>query len=140
MTEYHREQRQQSPYDVIWIGLTMEREALYERINRRVDMMLQEGIVDEVLALKQKGYTLNLVSMQGLGYKEIMLYLEGKWSLEEAVEMIKQSTRRFAKRQLSWFRRIEAIHWWDVTDESARVKKMADIYHYVAGKLEDDRE
>lgn len=140
MTDYHREQQQQSPYDVIWIGLTMERETLYERINQRVDMMLQEGIVDEVLTLKQKGYTLNLVSMQGLGYKEIMMYLEGKWSLEEAVEMIKQNTRRFAKRQLSWFRRIEAIQWWDMTDETERDKKIADIYYDIAGKLVNYRE
>lgn len=140
MTDYHREQQQQSPYDVIWIGLTMERETLYERINQRVDMMLQEGIVDEVLTLKQKGYTLNLVSMQGLGYKEIMMYLEGVWSLEEAVEMIKQNTRRFAKRQLSWFRRIDTIHWWDMTDETEHDKKMTDICHFVAGKFNSCRE
>lgn len=135
MTEFHREQKRESPYDIVWIGLTMERDALYERINQRVDQMVKHGMVEEVRKLKQKGYTLDLVSMQGLGYKEIMMALEGVWSLEEAVYHIKRNTRRFAKRQLSWFRRISEICWWDMTNEAERGKKVKDISQFVAGKL-----
>lgn len=135
MTEYHREQERTSPYDSLWIGLTMERDVLYARINERVDQMIQQGLIEEVNKLRQKGYTLDLVSMQGLGYKEIMMVLEGEWSVEEAVDTIKQRTRRFAKRQFSWFRRIEEIHWWDLTREASRVKKMDEICQFVAGKF-----
>ena len=114
----------------------MERGVLYERINQRVDQMVEQGMVEEVRKLKQKGYTLDLVSMQGLGYKEIMMALEGVWVIEEAVYHIKRNTRRFAKRQLSWFRRISEICWWDMTNEAERGKKVEDISHLlVAGKL-----
>lgn len=135
MTEYHQEQQRQSPYDTLWIGLTMERDVLYERIDKRVDAMIEQGMVEEVKQLKQKGCTLDLVSMQGLGYKEIMMVLEGEWSLEEAVNTIKQNTRRFAKRQLSWFRRIQDIHWWDMTEKTEREHKIREICQFVAGKL-----
>lgn len=85
--------------------LTDDRAHLYERINRRVDQMIEEGLVNEVQALKDKGYTKQLVSMQGLGYKEILDYLDGNCTLEEAIYTIKRDTRHFAKRQLTWFKR-----------------------------------
>ena len=87
----------------------MDRKLLYERINKRVDIMVKNGLVEEVKSLLNMGYSKNLVSMQGIGYKEIVLYLEGNITLEEAVEMIKQETRRFAKRQLTWFRREKEV-------------------------------
>lgn len=85
--------------------LSLERAALYERINQRVDVMMEEGLVDEVRSLLQQGFHKDLVSMQGLGYKELIAYLEKQCSLEEAVYRLKRDTRHFAKRQMTWFRR-----------------------------------
>lgn len=85
--------------------LNDERSILYDRIDRRVDQMIHDGLVDEVSRLKEMGYTRELVSMQGLGYKELFPYLAGECSLEEAIYIIKRDTRHFAKRQLTWFRR-----------------------------------
>ncbi|HCW53142.1 MAG TPA: tRNA (adenosine(37)-N6)-dimethylallyltransferase MiaA [Clostridium sp.] len=94
-----------SDYDVHYYVLTMDREKLYNRINRRVDIMMENGLLDECIKLKNLGYTSDMQSMQGIGYKEILYYLENKISLEEAVNMIKQGSRNYAKRQLTWFRR-----------------------------------
>lgn len=101
------------PYDINYYVLTMDRAKLYERINKRVDIMLQSGLIDEVIKLKEMGYNSNMQSMKGIGYKEILYYLEGKISLDEAVEMIKQGTRNYAKRQLTWFRKDERVTWID---------------------------
>lgn len=107
---HNEEQRENvSPYNFAYFVLTDERERLYKRIEQRIDMMLEEGLVDEVRGLLDKGYTKDLVSMQGLGYKEIAAYLEGEMSLYEAVYVLKRDTRRFAKRQLTWFRREKEV-------------------------------
>ena len=106
ISEHNETQRQrESPYAFAYFVLTDDRAHLYERINRRVDQMIEEGLVNEVQALKDKGYTKQLVSMQGLGYKEILDYLDGNCTLEEAIYTIKRDTRHFAKRQLTWFKR-----------------------------------
>ncbi len=94
-----------SNYDIHFYVLTMNREKLYERINKRVDIMMDKGLLDECIKLKEMGYISSIQSMQGIGYKEILYYLEGKISLENAVDMIKQGSRNYAKRQLTWFRR-----------------------------------
>lgn len=94
-----------SDYDVYYYVLTMDRQRLYERINKRVDIMIDKGLLDECIRLKEMGYTSDIQSMQGIGYKEILYYLEGKISLPEAIDMIKQGSRNYAKRQLTWFRR-----------------------------------
>lgn len=94
-----------SPYNFAYFVITNNRDVLYERINKRVDLMMEKGLVDEVKKLIDMGYDTNLTSMQGLGYKEIVSYLKGEISLEEAVYIIKRDTRHFAKRQLTWFRR-----------------------------------
>lgn len=93
------------PYDVTYYVLNMDRENLYNRINLRVDMMMDKGLLEECIKLKEMGYNSSVQSMQGIGYKEIFYYLENKISLNEAVEMIKQGSRNYAKRQLTWFRR-----------------------------------
>jgi tRNA dimethylallyltransferase len=108
-THNDREKQKNSPYKFKYYCLNMDRKLLYERINKRVDIMVENGLVEEVKSLLNMGYSKNLVSMQGIGYKEIILYLEGNITLEEAVEMIKQETRRFAKRQLTWFRREKEV-------------------------------
>jgi tRNA dimethylallyltransferase len=98
-------------YDVHYYVLTMDRERLYDRINKRVDIMLEMGLINEVRALKEKGYTPEMQSMKGIGYKEILYYLNGELTLEDAVEMIKQGSRNYAKRQLTWFRKNPRIKW-----------------------------
>lgn len=108
-THNEREKQKNSPYNFKYYCLNMDRKLLYEKINKRVDIMVKNGLVEEVKSLLNMGYSKNLVSMQGIGYKEIVLYLEGNITLEEAVEMIKQETRRFAKRQLTWFRREKEV-------------------------------
>ncbi len=109
----HNEEEHQksSPYNFAYFVLTDDRKTLYDRIDRRVDLMIEKGLVEEVRALYDKGYRRNMVSMQGLGYKEILDYLEGKCTLEEAVYVIKRETRHFAKRQLTWFRRERDVIW-----------------------------
>lgn len=99
------ERQRQSPYQFLYVVLNMDREKLYRRIDQRVDQMMEEGLVKEVESLLAHGYGRNLVSMQGLGYKEIAAALSGECSLSDAVYQIKRDTRHFAKRQLTWFRR-----------------------------------
>lgn len=106
-----KERKKESAYDSCYFVLNDDRENLYKRINRRVDIMLEEGLVEEVKKLKEAGCTRDLVSMQGLGYKEILSYLEGEISLEEAVYLIKRDTRHFAKRQITWFKREKDVIW-----------------------------
>lgn len=106
-----RERQKESPYQFCYFVLNDRRECLYERIDQRVDQMIRNGLVQEVQMLKERGCTKQMVSMQGLGYKEIFSYLEGDCSLEEAVYIIKRDTRHFAKRQLTWFKRERDVIW-----------------------------
>lgn len=114
ISEHNEQERtKKSPYDFCYFVLNDDRENLYERINLRIDQMLEEGLVEEVKSLKDKGYTRDMVSMQGLGYKEILDYLNGECTLEEAIYILKRDTRHFAKRQLTWFRRERDVIWID---------------------------
>ena len=106
-----QEHKKESPYNFAYFVLTDDRAHLYERIDRRVDLMMKKGLVDEVKRLYDMGYHKDMVSMQGLGYKELLSYLDGECTLDEAVYIIKRETRHFAKRQLTWLRRNEQIHW-----------------------------
>jgi tRNA dimethylallyltransferase len=108
--------------------LNDDRDRLYGRIDKRVDLMLSQGLVDEVQRLKDMGYHRGMVSMQGLGYKEILDYLDGKTTLEEAVYILKRDTRHFAKRQLTWFRRERDVIWINKPDFSYDDAK---ILHYM---------
>ena len=112
-----RERAKESPYDFDYFVLTMDRQKLYLRIEARVDQMMEEGLLEEVRRLKNGGAKAKDTAMQGLGYKQLYAYLEGKMSLEEAVAAIKQETRHFAKRQLTWFRREKDAVWVDVEKE-----------------------
>lgn len=106
-----QERQKESPYNAVYFVLNDDRKNLYDRINLRVDQMIEEGLVEEVRGLKERGYQKEMVSMQGLGYKEMLDYLDGIYTLEEAVEIIKRDTRHFAKRQLTWFRRERNVEW-----------------------------
>ena len=104
-----QERTKESRYNFVYFVLTHERKILYDRINQRVDRMIEAGLIDEVRQLACEGYTKDMVSMQGIGYKEVFDYLEGKQDLAETAERIKKDTRHFAKRQLTWFRREKEV-------------------------------
>ena len=117
ISEHNEEERQkESAYQSAYFVLNDERAHLYDRIDLRVDQMMTEGLVKEVKMLKERGYSRDMVSMQGLGYKEILAYLEGEMSLEEAVYVIKRDTRHFAKRQITWFKRERDVIWLNKQD------------------------
>lgn len=133
--EYLAAQRN-SRYPAIRVGLTMAREKLYTGIDRRVDRMMAQGLLDEVKALKDRGYDRKLPAMQAIGYAQLLSYLDGEIPLEDAVESIKRATRQFAKRQLTWFRRDERIRWFDCEEyETAYLK----IERYVKETVYDRR-
>ena len=114
MSEHNEKERQkESPYNSAYFVLSDERSLLYERIDKRVDKMMTSGLVEEVKTLKDMGLDIKDVSMQGLGYKEILSYLNGEISLEDAIYILKRDTRHFAKRQLTWFKREKDVIWVD---------------------------
>ena len=114
ISEHNEAEREKSsPYDFAYFVLTDERSRLYERIDRRVDKMMEEGLLEEVRYLKERGVKRGSTAMQGLGYKELYAYLDGECTLEEAVRIIKRDTRHFAKRQLTWFKRERDVIWAD---------------------------
>ena len=118
---HNQEQRaKEAAYDAVFLVLTMERKKLYERIDRRVDFMMERGLLAEVSALREAGIPRDSTSMQGIGYKQIYGYLEGEYSLEEAVRLTKRDTRHFAKRQLTWFRREKNVRWVDLDSFPSR--------------------
>lgn len=129
------QQKQKEPvYHAIFIGLSMDRKKLYARINARVDKMIENGLIEEAYRL----YQMNLrgtQAAQAIGYKELFYYFDGKLSKDEAVELLKRNSRRFAKRQYTWFKNQMDIKWFDVTEN--RNKKIEEIFQYVAGKLKD---
>ncbi|MGG1942211.1 tRNA (adenosine(37)-N6)-dimethylallyltransferase MiaA [Paenibacillus polymyxa] len=133
-------QKKESPYQLCIVGLTMDRQMLYKRIEDRIDGMLDQGLVAEVTSLMERGVRSDAISMQGLGYKEISSYLRGEVSLEEAVTWLKRDTRHFAKRQLSWFRHMKDIQWVDVTDFENFSAHAARIHEIIAGKFRTDLE
>ncbi len=108
-----QERKKESPYQFAYFVLNDDRERLYGRIDKRVDKMIEEGLLDEVKRLKARGFTKEMVSMQGLGYKEMLAFLDGACSFEEAVYILKRDTRHFAKRQLTWFKRERDVIWID---------------------------
>ena len=127
ISEHNEKEKQKcSPYDFRYFVLNDERAHLYERINARVDEMIQQGLVEEVRALKERGCTKDMVSMQGLGYKEILEYLEGECTLEDAIYRLKRDTRHFAKRQITWFKREKDVIWVDKREFNYDEKKILD--------------
>jgi tRNA dimethylallyltransferase len=112
ITEYNfKRQEYVCPYNLEYYVLNMDRAALYNRINLRVDLMINNGLIEEVEGLKARGYNADMQSMKGIGYKEILCYLDGKITLEEAIELIKKGSRNYAKRQLTWFRKDPRVKW-----------------------------
>lgn len=126
ISDHNEAERQKEPaYDSYYYVLTTDRPALYERIDRRVDQMMEQGLVGEVKRLRAMGCCRDMVSMQGLGYKEILSYLEGEVSLDEAVRIIKRDTRHFAKRQLTWFKREREVRWLNLAEFGNDLERVA---------------
>ena len=127
--------KSQHTYRLAVVGLYLEREQLYQRINLRVEQMLDSGLIKEVTLLRDKGYNLNHNSMQALGYKQVFSYLEGFLSEEEMIDEIKRETRRYAKRQLTWFRKDRRIHWINPGEYSNDDLLVENISSYIEGTL-----
>lgn len=123
-----------SAYDLILIGLKMPRDLLYERINKRVDVMMEQGLLAEVQRLLAFGYDKTLNAMQGIGYRQLVSYMEGLVTLEEAIALIKRDTRRFAKRQMTWFRRDSRIQWFDVSDYPNQEALTEAVWQFIAAQ------
>ena len=135
ISEHNETQRQkESPYNYAYFVLTDERSRLYEQIDQRVDLMMEQGLLDEVRYLKERGVRKDSTAMQGLGYKELYAYLEGEYPLDEAVRIIKRDTRHFAKRQLTWFKRERDVIWADKSVSGQDEGKLAD---YMLGHLRE---
>ena len=117
MSEYNKDFRKENKdYNLVMICLNMDRLKLYDKINKRVDIMIEEGLVEEVKSLLNMGYDPNSVALQGIGYKEIIMYCDGRLKLEESINLIKQKSRNYAKRQLTWFRRDSRIKWINIDE------------------------
>ncbi|MEG9296783.1 tRNA (adenosine(37)-N6)-dimethylallyltransferase MiaA [Mangrovibacillus sp. Mu-81] len=135
MTGYKERQSDELLYDLALIGLSMDREKLYDRINMRVDLMIENGLIEEVDSLYRSGVH-DVQSIQAIGYKEIYEYLDGKISLDRAIEKLKQNSRRYAKRQLTWFRNKMEVRWFDMSDKTYHQKIIEEISEFIAGKLQ----
>jgi tRNA dimethylallyltransferase len=130
MSQLQSKDEESLPFEPVIVGLDMDRKKLYERIGERVDGMLKAGLIDEVKRLVAEGYDRKLASMQAIGYKEVAEHLHGKYTYDELVNILKQNTRNFAKRQMTWFRKFKSANWFDVEklnigDIIALVKKEA---------------
>ena len=135
ISEHNKKEREKtSSYNFLYIVLNDEREKIYQQIDIRVDQMLKAGLIDEVVRLKEMGCTKEMISMQGLGYKEILSYLDGEYTLEEAVYILKRDTRHFAKRQLTWFKRERDVFWLDKFKYEYSECKILDI---IMGQLRE---
>ncbi|RAV20539.1 tRNA (adenosine(37)-N6)-dimethylallyltransferase MiaA [Paenibacillus contaminans] len=129
------DQKKESPFDLCLVGLTMDRAILYKRIEERIDVMIEQGLVEEVKGLLARGYNRSHISMQAIGYKEIIDFVEGNTDYERAVELLKRNTRRYAKRQLSWFRHMHDIQWVTVEEASNFSDVLQQIHAIIAGKF-----
>lgn len=126
-TSFRTQQKKQRPFNIVKIGLNREREGLYNRINQRVDQMMADGLLDEVKSLIDKRHT---NALNTVGYKELFDYLDGRWSLDEAVERIKGNTRRYARKQLTWYKRDENMRWFH-PDNITEIKNYLSQYEKV---------
>ena len=133
MTERHKTQNKTSKYDYVLIGLEMNRDKLYDRINRRVEKMVQDGLVEEVRALYDKGFS-DTQAMKAIGYKEIIPYLEQEMSLDEAVSILQRNSRRYAKRQYTWFKNQMDVTWFDA-EKVANPTYLKGILQYIENSV-----
>lgn len=118
-------------YSATLIGLTRDRDQLYDRINRRVDLLVEQGLLDEVKKLLAMGLTESDISMKGIGYKEIIAYYHGQYDLEEAIDLVKKNTRHYAKRQLTWFKRYKDMKWFNISEYDSDADCLEEIFRWL---------
>ena len=135
MNDFSNDLKINEKYKPIIIVLNREREHLYKRIDKRVDIMMENGLIEEVKNLLNMGYTKDMISMQGIGYKEIIKYLDGEYELDEAIEIIKRDSRRYAKRQLTWFRRYHDAKWFNLDEYNDSEILKQDVISYIEKML-----
>ncbi len=131
ISEFQKEYKRETRYEFLQFGLNWPREILYKNIETRVDKMIEQGLIEEVKNLLQKGYDEKLNSLNTVGYKEIIAYLKNETGLEEAIRLIKRNTRRYAKRQLTWFRKDGRINWFDINES----KQLDDIAEKIIARV-----
>lgn len=135
LSEYHNEKTVPAPFDPLFIGLNIDRQQLYRQIEKRVDRMLEIGLVDEVKTLKNLGYQRTLNSQQTVGYREVFEYLEGELNYEEMERLIKQRSRNYAKRQLTWFGKEKRINWFDLESYKNFAEMVEKIFDFICKNL-----
>ena len=135
MNDFSNDLKFNEKYEPIIIVLNRDRTHLYSRIDKRVDIMIEQGLEKEVKSLLNMGYSKDLVSMQGIGYKEIIKYLDGEYTYDEAIEIIKRDSRRYAKRQLTWFRRYDNAKWFDLDEYNDEKILLQDVINYIEKKV-----
>ncbi|MDA7025756.1 tRNA (adenosine(37)-N6)-dimethylallyltransferase MiaA [Bacillus sp. CLL-7-23] len=136
MSQHIEDQQKELLYNTALVGLTMDRQVLYDRINKRVDQMMDEGLVEEAREFFEDEKVRHSQSVQAIGYKELFAYFEGRETLSVAVETLKRNSRRYAKRQLTWFRNKMDVTWFDMTPPVKIEQKKQEIFTYIAGKIE----
>lgn len=135
MNDFSKDLIYNKKYEPIIIVLDRDRKHLYSRIDKRVNIMIEQGLENEVKKLIDMGYSKDLISMQGIGYKEIIKYLEGQYTYEEAIEIIKRDSRRYAKRQLTWFRRYKNTKWFDLDTYNNEQILLEDVISYIEKRV-----
>ena len=135
MNDFSNDLKFNEKYEPIIIVLNRDRTHLYSRIDKRVDIMIEQGLEKEVKSLLNMGYSKDLVSMQGIGYKEIIKYLDGEYTYDEAIEIIKRDSRRYAKRQLTWFKRYDNSKWFDLDEYNDEKILLQDVINYIEKKV-----
>jgi len=118
-------------YNATLICLTRNRDELYDRINKRVDILIKKGLIKEVSNLLERGLTEEDISMKGIGYKEIIGYLDGQYSLDDAIELVKKNTRHYAKRQLTWFKRYKNMKWFNISEFNSDEAAIKEIFQWL---------
>ena len=136
MDDFSSDLKYNEKYKPIIIVLNRDRQHLYDRINRRVDIMIENGLVNEVKKLLSMGYNKDMISMQGIGYKEILKYLHNEYSLDDAIDIIKRDSRRYAKRQITWFKRYKEAKWFDLDEYNNSQNLEMDILTYIENAIE----
>ena len=129
--DFSRDLKPTTDYEAHLIGLTRDRQELYDRINRRVDILIEMGLLDEVKGLLSKGLTEGDISMKGIGYKEIIGYCHGQYSLDEAIDLVKKNTRHYAKRQLTWFKRYKDMKWFNISEYGSDADCLKEIFQWL---------
>ena len=135
MNDFSKDLKLNDKYEPIIVVLNRERDHLYKRINKRVDIMFEKGLINEVKNLLNMGYSKDLISMQGIGYKEIIKYLDGEYTYDEAIEIIKRDSRRYAKRQITWFKRYKSAKWFNLDEYNDFNMLEKDVLTYIENKI-----